>query len=54
MTVEEIISVYPELTIDDFKPQGGCISLRDDGDGVVYIKEWNYSKPIPSGMKLGK
>jgi hypothetical protein len=54
MTVEEIIAVYPELTIDDFKPQSGCITLRDDGDGVIYIAKWDYSKPIPAGMKLGK
>lgn len=54
MTVEEIIAVYPELTIDDFKPGLGIISLRDDGDGVIYIAKWEYSKPIPDGMKLGK
>ncbi len=52
--LEQIIAVYPELTIEDFRPQSGCITLQDDGDGVVYIAEWNYSKPIPEGMKLGK
>jgi hypothetical protein len=54
MTMEEIIAVYPELTIKDFAPQSGVITLFDDGDGIVYIKSWNYSKPIPEGMKLGK
>lgn len=54
VTVEEIMAVYPELTIDAFKPQNDVISLWDDGDGIVYIKTWNYSKPIPEGMKLGK
>jgi hypothetical protein len=54
MTVEQIIAVYPELTIEDFAPQNDVISLFDDGDGIVYIKKWNYSKPIPQGMKLGK
>ena len=54
MTPEEIISIYPELTISDFAPQTGCISLRDDGDSVVYLAKWEYSKPIPEGMKLGK
>jgi hypothetical protein len=52
--LEQIMAVYPELTIDNFKPQNDCISLYDDGDGVIYIARWNYSKPIPSGMKLGK
>lgn len=54
MTVEEIMAVYPELTIEDFKPQNDVISLWDDGDGIVYIKKWNYSKPLPEGMKVGK
>jgi len=52
----QIIEVYPELKIteqDDpfFK---GIVKLQDDGDGVQYIAEWNYSKPIPDGLKLGK
>ena len=54
---EQIIAVYPELTItedvDNFGPRG-CIVLCDDGDGVAYIQSWNYSKPIPAGLKLGK
>ena len=45
---------YPELTDDDFA-RGGIITLRDDSDGAgAYISEWNYSKPIPEGLKLGK
>jgi hypothetical protein len=54
MTPQEIIAIYPELTMEHFAPQNDVISLWDDGDGVVYIKKWNYSKPIPKGMKLGK
>jgi hypothetical protein len=50
---DEIISTYPELTDDDFNVNG-CIELRDDGDGIQYIAKWNYSKPIPKGLKLGK
>lgn len=50
---DQIKETYPELTDADFLI-GGCIQLRDDGDGIVYIGEWNYSKPIPDGMKLGK
>ena len=51
---EEIVAVYPELTPEDFAPEGK-IGLRDDSDGQgPYIEKWTYSKPIPEGMKLGK
>jgi hypothetical protein len=50
----EIITVYPELTIEDFEPKRGQIGLSDDGDGVVYISKWEYSQPLPEGMKVGK
>ena len=51
---DEIIAVYPELTMSNLFGDG-TIVLRDDSDGVgAYIENWNYSKPIPEGMKLGK
>lgn len=50
----QLKNIYAELTEDDFNPKNGSIFLRDDGDGVQYIAEWNYSKPIPTGLKLGK
>lgn len=51
---EQIIEIYPELTNADFGFDG-CISLRNDGDGEGdYIEKWEYSKPIPKGLKLGK
>ncbi len=52
----EIIAVYPELEItpDNDEFRNGSIELRDDGDGVAYIAKWEYSKPIPAGLKLGK
>lgn len=50
---DDIMAVYPELTNEDFKTNG-TIELRDDGDGVSYIYKWEYSKPIPDGLKLGK
>jgi hypothetical protein len=52
----QIIAVYPELTITTNKDNffDGTIVLGDDGDGINYIKAWNYSKPIPDGMKIGK
>jgi hypothetical protein len=55
MTLHEaILAAYPELegtkTFAD-----GIILLQDDSDGLgVYIAEWNYSKPLPEGMKIGK
>jgi hypothetical protein len=52
---EKITEIYPELTGDDFHPVMGSIHLRDDSDGAgAYIAKWNYSKPIPDGLKLGK
>jgi len=48
-----ILETYPELTIKDFG-LNGCIELRDDGDGIQYLFRWDYSKPIPKGIKLGK
>jgi len=55
MTLTElIIKTYPELTDKDFGVFG-IISLRNDGDGVGdYIEKWEYSKPIPEGLTLGK
>lgn len=52
---EQIMQVYPDLSIDEFHPTFGSITLRDDSDGLgAYIAKWEYSKPIPKGMKLGK
>ena len=51
---EKIIEAYPEINpTDNFNQLG--IYLQDDSDGVgAYIKSWNYSKPIPEGLALGK
>ena len=50
----QITNVYPELTIEDFRPDG-VIELQDDSDGQgSYISKWEYTKPIPDGLKLGK
>lgn len=52
---EQIMAAYPELTDLDFDYKSGSILLRDDSDGLgAYIEKWEYSKPIPSGMKIGK
>jgi hypothetical protein len=51
---EKIIEAYPEINpTDDFRKLG--IYLRDDSDGLgAYIEKWEYSKPLPDGMKVGK
>jgi hypothetical protein len=51
---KKIIEAYPEINpTDDFQQLG--IYLRDDSDGQgAYIAEWNYEKPIPAGLSLGK
>ena len=49
---EKIIAAYPEIKpTDNFKNLG--IYLQDDGEGA-YIAKWEYSQPIPDGLKLGK
>jgi hypothetical protein len=51
---ETIVNFYPELTDADFG-KFGTISLADDSDGQgAYIEKWEYSKPIPEGLTLGK
>ena len=52
---EEITTVYPELTDSDFNPPRGSIMLQNDSDGKGdYIAKWDFSKPIPDGLKLNK
>jgi hypothetical protein len=40
---EKIITLYTELTSEDFAPDTGTIMLQNDSDGNGdYIKEWNH------------
>ena len=52
--IELIVEALPELS--DFKFfKNDVIILQNDSDGVGdYIEKWNYSKPIPEGLSLGK
>jgi hypothetical protein len=50
--VKKITASYPE--IDPIEFIFGKIRVQDDGDGVQYIAKWDYSKPIPEGLTLGK
>ena len=50
---KQIFEYYPELADKDLQREG--IHLQNDSDGFGdYIREWNYSKPLPAGMKVGK
>ena len=50
---EAISAVYPELL--DIKLLDKYIILQDDSDGFgAYIAKWEYSKPLPEGLTLGK
>jgi len=50
---EQIVEAYSEIDGSIFDE--GIIVLRDDSDGVgAYIAKWEYSKPIPNGLSLGK
>lgn len=51
---DDLIAALPELEglpVFDNK----TIILQNDGDETGdYIAKWEYSKPIPAGLKLGK
>jgi hypothetical protein len=52
---DKIMSLYPELTNDDFNIMTGTIKLQNDSDGKGdYIKEWNHpTLPKPTDEQLG-
>lgn len=50
---ETIIKAYPELA--DLRLFDKHIILQNDSDGAGdYVAKWDYSKPIPEGLTLGK
>ncbi len=52
---KKITQEYAELAENDFAAFTQEIKLQDDGDGVgAYIAKWEYNKPIPDGLTLGK
>lgn len=52
---DQIVAYYPELLDDNDVFIDGTITLRNDSDGIGdYILEWNYYKPLPPGMHVGK
>lgn len=45
---EKILTLYPELTVEAFRPFTGSIVLRNDSDGRgPYIHEWNHPTLTP-------
>ena len=52
--LESIFAALPEIK-DNYSLFPDTITLRDDSDGQgAYIAKWDYSKPIPEGLSLGK
>lgn len=52
---EKIIAAYPELVGLNDLFFNGTIQLQNDSDGAGdYVLAWNYEKPLPTGLKLGK
>ena len=51
---EQIIAAYPELTDNDFGHRGSILLQDDSDEQGEFIAKWEYSKPIPAGLKLGK
>jgi hypothetical protein len=53
MLFETIIAAYPEIDSEVFK--SGVIVLQNDSDDKGdYVAQWNYLKPLPKGLKIGK
>lgn len=49
---EKIKEAYPDITDFIFLD---TIILQDDVDGKgIFIAKWEYSQPIPAGLKVGK
>ena len=49
---EKIISIYPQLTDEDFSRRG-TILLQNDSDGKGdYIAKWEHTLPRPTDEEL--
>lgn len=49
---EQIKNAYPELNKEFID---GTIVLQNDSDGYGdYIAVWEYQKPVPDGLALGR
>ena len=51
---DKLVAELPELK-DSVAFDDGTIVLQNDADAVGdYILKWDYSKPLPTGYKVGK
>lgn len=51
---ETILEAYPEL-VGQERIFFRTIVIRDDIDGIgEYLEKWEYDKPIPEGLTVGK
>ena len=51
---DKIVALRPELTVEDFHPAHGVITIQDDSDGFgPYISKWEHSAAQPSDEELG-
>jgi len=55
MLYNKIITLYPELTSDDFSPDKNIILLQNDSNGKGdYIAKWEHpTLPRPTDEQLG-
>ena len=51
---DTILATYPELENSKFFRDGTIILQNDSDDQGDYILKWDYKKPLPHGLKLGK
>jgi hypothetical protein len=52
---DSIIQALPELeNSEEFGIKGSILLQNDADESGDYIAKWEYSKPIPQGLKLGK
>jgi hypothetical protein len=43
MLYDKIKTIYPQLTLEDFSPDGGTIQLQNDSDGKGdFIAKWEH------------
>jgi XkdW protein len=48
---DQILKIYPNLTLQDFDIFKGTIVLQNDGEGD-YIKSWTNENPQPTQEQL--
>ena len=50
----DLIAALPELEGSDAFIRGTIILQNDADEAGDYIAKWEYSQPLPEGMKVGK